>query len=65
MEQTRNQWGGCQLAVASGDFWHAAHDFADQTLCGIALGGSGMTERYDGRRTMCRACERAHQEEQS
>jgi len=52
-------WDGCQLAAPHADYWHAAHDFASSTLCGIALAGSGLSERYDGKRAMCPACQRA------
>ena len=37
-------WRGCRLAANFADFWHAAHDFARVTLCGIQLAGSGMSE---------------------
>lgn len=39
---------GCRLAARHGDYWHAvSHDFASETLCGIRIPGSGLTEHHD------------------
>jgi hypothetical protein len=48
------------LAANFADFWHAAHDFASATLCGLPLAGSGMNEgRVTNSMRPCPACMRA------
>lgn len=58
----KTRWGGCRLAANHADFWHAAKDFASQTLCGITLTpATGIAEhRVTANMTECRACQNAH-----
>lgn len=41
---------GCRLAAPNASYWHAvAHDYANSTLCGIALADSLLREDYTPR----------------
>jgi hypothetical protein len=49
------RWRGCQLALTGARIWHAAHDLATKTLCGLAL--DGMAEHHvTPAMRMCAAC---------
>jgi hypothetical protein len=52
-------WPGCRLAVRGADYWHAARDFAQGTMCGLPFANSDMTETNVTRgQDMCPGCAR-------
>jgi hypothetical protein len=56
------EYGGCRLAARHASYWHAVpHDFASQTLCGLRLDGSGLSEsNTTNEMTMHPACAAAY-----